>query len=226
VTDYNRKLSLSTVAIAETQSAVHLLEQKERFESAIQEEDIAVSIDMAKSFLETVFKTILNDRLENPDFPNKFYPLFKMVKDNLAFSTDDFIKEKLENLSGQIVNTTNELRNNYGAASHGNDGYHTNSLQMIDVEFITSSVDGLAAFLYKKHRSTLTPEKNQRIRHGDYPEFDDWLDEQFPSYILPIETGDRPALLLASQIMYIHEEEGYKEMLFQYLNTEAEDNDD
>ena len=57
------RLRLSTRAIAETEEAIHLIEQKERLEAAIQAQDSALSIDLSKAFLESIFKTIISDRL-------------------------------------------------------------------------------------------------------------------------------------------------------------------
>ncbi|WP_215845545.1 hypothetical protein [Candidatus Pantoea bituminis] len=67
------RLSLSTKAIAGTDSAIHLIEQKERLEAAIQAQDSALSIDLSKAFLESIFKTIISDRLEEPDLRKEFF---------------------------------------------------------------------------------------------------------------------------------------------------------
>ena len=57
----------STKAIAGSAEAVHFLEQKDRLEQAVVRKDSALALDMAKAFLESVFKTILSDRLDNPN---------------------------------------------------------------------------------------------------------------------------------------------------------------
>ncbi|SFQ34106.1 abortive infection family protein [Enterovibrio norvegicus] len=219
------RLRLSTRAVAETDTATHLIEQKERLESAIQEGDSSLSIDLSKAFLESVFKTIISDREETPNLGKDFYPLFNDVKQHVPFSKNDDISQKVSRLAGSIVNVTNELRNRYGAASHGDDGYHENPLRMAEVEFVLSSVDGLAAFLYKKHRETLEPDTHHRIQYDDYPDFNDWLDGQFDGFSLKLSEKINIEYT-ASQMLFSQDPSGYREMLIQFTSTEEEDDDE
>ncbi|TMO77335.1 abortive infection protein [Pseudoalteromonas sp. S3785] len=216
------RLPLSTRAIVGNEEAVHLIEQKERLESALLQRDAPLSLDLSKAFLETIFKTIINDRVAEANTNLEFGPLFRTVKDNLDFSENTDINNLLGLLAGQIVNVTGQLRNRYGAASHGDDGYHTNPIKMVEAEFIASSVDGLASCIYKKHKETLEPEVAHRLRYDDYPEFNDWLDEQFDGYNLPLGNGNI-IQFTASQMVFQHDMEGYREMLVQYSSTEEEE---
>ncbi|MCL5255040.1 MAG: abortive infection family protein [Gammaproteobacteria bacterium] len=216
------RLPLSTRAIVGNEEAVHLIEQKERLESALLQSDAPLSLDLSKAFLETIFKTIINDRVTEANTNLDFGPLFRTVKDNLDFSENADINNLLGLLAGQIVNVTGQLRNRYGAASHGDDGYHTNPIKMVEAEFIASSVDGLASCIYKKHKETLEPEVAHRLRYDDYPEFNDWLDEQFDGYNLPLGNGNI-IQFTASQMVFQHDMEGYREMLVQYSSTEEEE---
>jgi len=216
------RLPLSTRAIVGNEEAVHLIEQKERLESALLQRDAPLSLDLSKAFLETIFKTIINDRVAEANTNLEFGPLFRAVKDNLDFSENADINNLLGLLAGQIVNVTGQLRNRYGAASHGDDGYHTNPIKMVEAEFIASSVDGLASCIYKKHKETLEPEVAHRLRYDDYPEFNDWLDEQFDGYNLPLGNGNI-IQFTASQMVFQHDMEGYREMLVQYSSTEEEE---
>ena len=216
------RLPLSTRAIVGNEEAVHLIEQKERLESALLQSDAPLSLDLSKAFLETIFKTIINDRVAEANTNLEFGPLFRAVKDNLDFSENADINDLLGKLAGQIVNVTGQLRNRYGAASHGDDGYHTNPIKMVEAEFIASSVDGLASCIYKKHKETLEPEVAHRLRYDDYPGFNDWLDEQFDGYNLPLGNGNI-IQFTASQMVFQHDMEGYREMLVQYSSTEEEE---
>jgi hypothetical protein len=151
------RLNLSTRAIAQTQGATHLIEQKERLETALMANDAPLSLDLSKALLETVFKTVINDRSEKENLDIEFTPLFKKTKNLIELSSDSYAKSILEKLASQIVHSVGELRNRYGAASHGDDGYHENPIEMCGVEFIASAVDGLAACLYTRHRDTIHP---------------------------------------------------------------------
>jgi hypothetical protein len=147
------------------------------------------------------------------------------VRSNIAFSQNDDINNLLGLLASQIVNVTGQLRNRFGAASHGDDGYRDNPIDMIGAEFIMSSVDGLAPCLYRKHRQTLSPEDAKRLLYDDYDEFNEWLDEQFDGYSLALGNGG-VIEFTASKMMFEHDLSGYQEMLIQYSSTEDEDSED
>ena len=217
--EINFRLSSSTQAIAETDTATNLIEQKERLETAISNQDPSLSIDLSKAFLETIFKTILSDRVENPNLEKNFQPLFNDVKGVLELSSHRDISEKLSRLSNQIVHITGELRNRYGAASHGDDGYHQTPLTMGDVQFVASTVDGLASFLYRKHRETLDPREFQRVLYADYPEFNDFIDGQYDSFSMPLSTT-RIIEFTASQLLFDRDPSLYREMLIQFLESD------
>ncbi len=212
MTDTSLRLQLTTRAIVGNDEAVHLIEQKERLEAAAITNDAPLCLDLSKAFLETVFKTILNDRVDDLNKKLDFPPLFREVKKHIAFSHNDDINELLGLLSAQIVNVTGQLRNRYGAASHGDDGYQSNPIDMASAEFIMSSVDGLASCLYSKHRETLSPEDAKRLNYSDFEEFNEWLDEQFEGYHLPLGNG-RALEFTASQMIFDNDRNGYREML-------------
>ncbi|WP_368195809.1 abortive infection family protein [Aeromonas sp. R2-2] len=223
--DNSFRLRLSTEAIAETKEAVKLIEQKERLEAAIKDRDAALSIDLSKAFLESIFKTIIADKSKKPELPHQFDKLYHKAKDNLVFSDNEYINKRLNNLADTIATVTGQLRNNFGVASHGKDGYQKNELKISEVEFVVSSVDGLAAFLYKRHRETLEPDNHHRVQYDDYPDFNDWYDGQYDGYSIKISELIRFEYT-ASQLLFMHDPEAYREVLLQYKAIEDEGDDD
>jgi len=219
--DSGLRLQLSTRAIIGSEEAVHLIEQKDRLEAAAISKDAPLCLDLSKAFLETVFKTILNDRVDNVNQNEEFGPLYKQVKDNVEFSSNEDINKMLSLLAGQIVNVTGQLRNRYGAASHGDDGYRNNPIDMISAEFIMSSVDGLASCLYRKHKDTVVVESAQRMNYTDFGDFNEWFDEQNDDFKILIGEGHF-ILLSASQILFEQDIEAYKEGLLQYASNSDE----
>ncbi len=85
--DFN--LGSVTSAIVGMGDAVHLIEQKERVEQAVISGDAALALDTSKSLLESVFKTILVDRLADPDLEQDMNPLFRSVRDNLLLNRNE-----------------------------------------------------------------------------------------------------------------------------------------
>ena len=225
MSDRDFRLHLSTRAIAQTQEALHLIEQKERLETALIANDAPLALDLSKALLETVFKTIINDRSEGEDLNIEFTPLFRRTRELIRLSDEEYANQILERVASGLVHSVGELRNRYGAASHGDDGYHENPIEICNVEFIASAVDGLAASLYSRHRETLHPGIAQRIQYSDYEEFNDWADQQFDGYEITLGNGSVIAFTF-SEMLFRHDLETYKEMLLQFLSTEEEDQDD
>lgn len=225
MTDSAFFLSSCTRALAGSEGAVHLLQQKERVEQAVVANDAALTLDTSKALLESIFKTILSDRVSNPDLEQDLSPLYRCVRDVLPLNRDEQANEILKRLTNSIVHCIAELRNNYGAASHGDDGYAENPVEMPEAEMMARIVDGMAGFLYQKHKAHGNPENAARIYYGEYPAFDDFLDTQWDGYTLPLSPKHEISLP-ASRIIFLTEPNAYREMLLQYLSTEAEDRDD
>jgi len=220
--EHGLKLQLSAKAIVGSEEAVHLIEQKERLEAAAISNDAPLCLDLSKAFLETIFKTILNDRLEKPQIPQQLYPLFRKVKDELPFNDDDDANSLVARLAGSIVNTVAELRNQFGAASHGNDGYHNNPIDMASAEFVMASIDGLASLMYRKHKHTVVAESAQRINYTDFVDFNEWFDEQNDDIKIVVGEGS-VFFFAASQILFEQDIDAYREILLQYQSNLDDD---
>lgn len=224
MTEIDRSLGLCSRAMSENETAVHLVEQKDRLELAIINEDIPLVLDSARSFLESLFKTILNDRQDLPDLKQDFKPFYREVRDLIVFNQDSLANDILQRMGSQLVHNVDELRNNFGAASHGDDGYYENPIEIPELEMVVSMVDGFASCLLTKHRSSLSPHLASRIHYADHQEFNDWLDEQFPGYSLQLSETNLIELT-SSKLLFTQDPNQYREMLLQYSSTEDEDNE-
>jgi hypothetical protein len=209
-----------TKAIGGAEEVMHLLEQKSRLEQAVSSNDPALTLDTSKSFLESIFKTIITDRMEAPDLDQNFGPLYKNVREVLALNQDAEANEILKKLTNSIVHNIGELRNKYGAASHGDDGCYENPIQMPEAEMVAHIVDGMGGFLFRKHKDLNDPEVAQRIFHSDYGEFNDWLDSQNSPIGMPVERAEPVPY---SIFLFTFDVATYRAMLLQYIQTEEED---
>jgi hypothetical protein len=215
-------LASSTRALASSKTASHLIEQKERIEHALVGGDAALVLDTAKAFLESLFKTILSDRVDAPDLTKDMSPLYRSVREILPLNNDANACEIFKRLTNSIVHSVAELRNRFGAVSHGDDGYFENPIDIAEAEMIAHVVDGMAGFLYRKHKTHGDPELAARIYYRDYPEFNDYLDGQYEEYIMDL--GEGKALELSpSMLLFSADENMYREMLLQYLSTEEDE---
>ncbi len=216
------ELQNTNYALQDAVDAVHLIEQKGRLEKAVLDEDAPLTLDTAKSLLETIFKTILVDRLEAPNLGQDFKPLYRNVRDEVLFNDNGEANSILGNLGSAIVHNVAELRNKFGAASHGDDGYFETPIQMNDAEMVAHVVDGLAGFIYRKHKHKNDPELAQRIYYSDYPEFNSFIDGQYPSYQFDLG-GSAGINILPSNILFQNDQNVYREMLLQFRGTEEFD---
>ena len=215
-------LQSCTRAIAGAEEAVHLLEQKSRLEQAVASSDPALTLDTAKSLLESILKTILSDRINGPQLNKDLSPLYSDVRGVLTLNNNAQANEILKRLTNSIVHNVAELRNKYGAASHGDDGYFENPIEMPEAEMVAHIVDGMGGFLFRKHKNLNDPELSQRIFYSDYEEFNEWLDTQNDAIKLPVEEAkDIPF----SVFLFTYDVTTYRAMLLQYLATENEDSE-
>lgn len=217
-------LQSSTEALTLSGSALHLIEQKERIQQALANQDPALVLDTSKAFLESVFKTILQDRVGDKQLPSDFPELFKVLRDCLPMSLNKDVVDNLQKMAGSIVHNVGQLRNLYGAASHGKDGYYKCPVEMNDVYMVVQFVDGLAGFILKKHKESSDPEIAFRIHYNDYPAFNDYLNEQYDGYTLPFSSTDQ-LVISTSELLFKNDRKAYREALLQFRDAEIEDDD-
>lgn len=209
-----------TRAIAGAEDAIHLLEQKARLEQAVLSGDPALTLDTSKTLLESIFKTILTDRQADPKINLNFSPLYAEVRNVIALNNDAEANEILKRLTNSIVHNVGELRNKYGAASHGDDGCFENPIEMPEAEMVAHIVDGMGGFLFRKHKNLNNPELTQRIFYSDYDVFNDWLDSQNNPIEIPVEEAKK---IPFSIFLFTYDVDTYRAMLLQYIQTEEED---
>jgi hypothetical protein len=224
MSDPTFNLASSARAIAGMEDAVHLFEQKGRVEQSIVSGDTSLALDTSKAFLESVFKTILSDRVPGCDLEQDLTPLFKCLKVSLPFNRDAKAQNMLSNMTGAIVHSIAELRNRFGAASHGNDGYHQNPIEQADAELVARLADGVAGFVFNKHKANIDPSSAVRIYYDDYPDFNDFWDAQNEGYFFHLD-DTRVLEILPSKLLFMADADAlaYREMLLQFRSSEIED---
>ncbi len=145
-------------AVAERLSGQYVVQQIRRLEDAV-EKDAELAIGTAKEFLETLCKTILNERgvsfAKDEDLPaivRLTTKALKLVPDNLPKSggTEKTITVLLNNLSS-IGHQLAELRNLYGTG-HGKLTDHI-GLEKRHAKLAVGAAATLALFLYESHEA-------------------------------------------------------------------------
>ena len=223
MSDFEFILPSTSKAIVGSEEMLHLFDQIQRVQDSVAKKDSALTLDTSKALLETVFKTILKDKVVNPNLSQDIGPLYKDVKANLPFNRDDKARDIFEKLIGSIVHNVPELRNKFGASSHGKDGHYVSPIEMPEAEMVAYLVDGVSGFLLRKNRLLANPEYSQRIYYMDNEEFNDYLDTSNDPVDLKISDSEPIAY---SKVLFECDPKAYKEYIIQFNNQKEEDEDE
>jgi hypothetical protein len=156
IADGARRQLEQAKAVAECLSGQYVVQQIRRLENSV-DNDAELAIGTAKEFLETLCKTILNERsvpfAKDEDLPalvKATIKALKIIPDNLVKSggTEKTITVLLNNLSS-IGHHLAELRNLYGTG-HGKLTHHV-GLEKRHARLAVGAAATLALFLYESH---------------------------------------------------------------------------
>lgn len=168
-------------------------------------------IEICKSLIESICKTILTDQKVGYDVKGKFQGLVKQTVDNLL--TNERYKEEMVEFTRRIASVSqqlSEMRNLSGFASHGKDIEHV-PLGITLALLAYKTTDVIGGFILRSYicHSTRT---NSRIRYEDCQTFNESFDEENP-----LEVGG--VILSALEALYKQDYEAYKEVYYSYLDN-------
>jgi hypothetical protein len=149
--------------IAEKLNSEHLQKEIVRMDNAI-EKDPELAIGTAKEFVETVCKTILNERRKtfkaDEDLPKLVYMTIEEVKPICASEsgkkTDELIRKMLGNMFS-LTQYIAELRNLHGTG-HGKD-MHVVTIEPRHASLAVNAATTLVLFLYQSYEKKTTSEE-------------------------------------------------------------------
>jgi hypothetical protein len=176
------------------------------------------AFDLSKTLVESVCKTVLAD-IGQPADPNWEAPrLLRETTNRLALlprghpnpakardSVEKTIRGLLQSIQGLC-----ELRNGYGMASHGRDGFSAR-LDLRQATLAAQAADTIVSFLYRIHRDALMQAPGARVYYEDHADFN----ESFDGDNEVIRLGDLN--LLPSRVLFDADREAYKAALSDYI---------
>ena len=145
-----------------------------------------IAFDLAKTLIESTFRTVLENRsvayAETDDLPK----LFKSVIQHLPFlpSTASPAAEVRKSLQKTLAGLSTaiqgicELRNQCGFASHGSDGPRP-VMEGVQALLAAEAADTIIGFLHRVHRQACTSLPAARASFDDNFAFNESLDEAF-----------------------------------------------
>lgn len=177
------------------------------------------AFDLSKTLVESVCKTVLAD-IGQPADPNWDAPkLLKETTNRLALlprnhpdpaKARDSVEKTIRGLL-QTIQGLCELRNGYGMASHGRDGFSAR-LDLRQATLAAQAADTIVSFLYRIHRDALMQTPGARVYYEDHADFN----EAFDSDNEPVRLG--AVELLPSRVLYYGDQEAYKAALQEYIS--------
>jgi len=162
---------------------IHIEEQVKGIEQTVNENP-GLAFDLAKTLIESVCRTILNERGISFDQVDDTPSLFRAVTNNLPFlppeaSGETDVRRRLaQTLNG--LNTTVqgicELRNACGFASHGSEGPRP-KMESMQALLAAEAADTIVGFLHRVHHQDQLASRSTRMEYDENGEFNAFVDE-------------------------------------------------
>lgn len=185
------------------------------------------AFDLSKTLVETICKTVLAD-IGQPADPNWDAPkLLRETTNRLALlprghptskKTRDSVEKTIRGLL-QTIQGLCELRNGFGMASHGRDGFSAR-LDLRQATLAAQAADTIVSFLYRIHRDARAQSPGSRVYYEDHQDFNDVFDRDNEMILLgKLE-------LLPSRVLFHVDPEAYKTALDEHISERDADDDD
>lgn len=208
-------------AVREGPSAEAIEQQIHAIENALSSvPDFA--FDLSKTLVESVCKTVLAD-IGQPADPNWNAPkLLKETTSRLSLlprnhpepaKASDSVAKTINGLL-QTIQGLCELRNGFGMASHGRDGFAAR-LGLRQATLAAQAADTIVSFLYRVHRDALAQSPGARVYYEDHADFNEAFDRDNE----PIRLGDLE--LLPSRVLFHGDREVYKAAVNEHLAEQS-----
>lgn len=176
------------------------------------------AFDLAKTLIESVCKTILED-IGRPADPKWDAP--KIMKETMTYlsmlppghlnaaKARESLTKTLNGLHTTVQGLC-ELRNDYGLSSHGRDGFSAR-LDLRQATLAAQAADTIVSFLYRIHRDALTKTPGTRVYYEDHANFNEAFDLDNET----IRLGELE--LLPSRVLFHTDREAYKAALNDFI---------
>lgn len=214
------QMSGARAAVSDGPIAEAIEQQIHAIESALESvPDFA--FDLSKTLVESVCKTVLAD-IGQPADPNWDAPqLLRQTTNRLSMlprghpdpkKARDSVEKTIRGLL-QTIQGLCELRNNYGMASHGRDGFSAR-LDLRQATLAAQAADTIVSFLYRIHRDALTQSPGARVYYEDHADFNESFDRDNE----PVRLGELQ--LLPSRVLFHADIEAYKVALNDFVEEQ------
>jgi len=194
------------------------VEQLSQIEQSLTQYPALVFV-VAKGFLDSVCKTVLNDlgvavnpKWDTPRLVKEATNRLEMVSPTYAAAPQ--ATDALARISGGLTTLVGgicDLRNNHSPASHGQDA-DTERLDGRQALLVAQTVDVLAAYIYRTHRESIAKSPATRVYYGDHVDFNAEFDARNPAVVVSQHSFP------ASLVLYHLKRDAYRGELIAYMD--------
>ncbi len=176
------------------------------------------AFDLSKTLVESVCKTVLSDIGQSANTAWDAPRLLKETTNRLSLlprnhpdpaRARDSVEKTIRGLL-QTIQGLCELRNGYGMASHGRDGFSAR-LDLRQATLAAQAADTIVSFLYRIHRDALTQTPGARVYYEDHVDFNEAFDRD--NEVIKLGSLE----LLPSRVLFHGDREAYKTALNDFL---------
>jgi hypothetical protein len=201
-----------------TPAAIHLQQQIFAIEKSVIETP-ALAVDLAKTLVETVCKTVLADLNVAFAANEDCHALMRQTLTQLQLFPDGHskpaeIQEQLTKLTNNLISAVqclSEIRNREGLASHGRDAF-ASSLETLQAEFAARTADAIVGFVWAAYTKYRRIGPKARMRYEEMQELNGWIDNvQHEAPVIIFGTTYRQ-----SEILFTLDLEAYKNAFNDY----------
>lgn len=189
----------------------------------VYESDLESAISNSNSLIETIFKTILAERVAQYKNDEKLLKDIKLVplvtqtlKNIKLFKSDE--NSRFITATITAIQNLGEIRNSF---SHGTNlaTYKESSPEKLTASFLIASVENISCFLIEFYEIEypLKGKKEEKI-YEEFDDFNNWLDDEYGTVIvadIPISTS---LALFADLIAYQEKYKNYLSVKYDKIN--------
>jgi hypothetical protein len=190
------------------------------------ESNPSLAFDLARSLVESVCKTILVDRGDDPenygfkDLLKRTYSIVRLVPETHG-SKKEIVESIQRILDGfeSVIQGLTDLRHNEGMASHGKDVYAA-QLEAVQARLAAQSADVVVHYLFMAHKNYETPLQAPIVKYEDNDDFNIYIDDNnVPVRIFNLTYSP-------SEVLFSVDEKAYLAALSEFSVSPNEDNDE
>lgn len=174
----------------------------------------SLAFDLARSLVESVCITILNDRKQKPEGLG-FKDLLKSTYEQIQLVPSSHIGKPEISASIQkmidgfeaVIQGLTDLRKSEGIASHGKDVY-AEQLESTQARLAAQSADVIVHYLYMAHMNYQAPSLVRNLQYGDNPDLNKFIDDSNNPIIIFDDF-----IYLPSEVLFNLDKDAYRDLL-------------